>query len=94
MKVAKAISADLRQAPKPRHPQLIHIYSHLYYPTYLKPLVEAEWEAVQKSPGNLKEILFDVRKHVTRAEWDKASKLVKQLVSGKLEEMHGMAMEE
>ncbi|PBK83658.1 hypothetical protein ARMGADRAFT_1089088 [Armillaria gallica] len=42
-------------------------------------LVEAEWEAVQKSPGNLKEVLFDVRKHVTRAKWDKALKLVKQL---------------
>ncbi|KAK0449371.1 hypothetical protein EV421DRAFT_1900066 [Armillaria borealis] len=92
MKVAQVISADLRQAPKPCHPQLIHVYSHLYYLTYLKPLVEAEWGAVQKFPGNL-EILFDVRKRITRAEWNKASEEIKQLVNGKLEEMHSMAME-
>lgn len=81
----------------PRRPRLIQYYSSLYYKDRVKPVFEAEWEAIEKLPvaeGAKKPAKINVRNRVTKVMWEKESQEVRDLVEMKVEAHHKKALKE
>lgn len=82
--IALNIKMSLQKQDHPRHQQLTHMYSNLYFDSYLKKIVDDTWETWTKTlpaPGEFREkTCFALLNHITHEKWDSTAENIKAKV--------------
>ncbi|PBK83246.1 hypothetical protein ARMGADRAFT_1038042 [Armillaria gallica] len=86
---AHAIKATIQQGKKPHHARFLNAYSKMFYPSKIKPVIDATFT---QSTDQSEKACFTLTNCMIKEHWDQESLLVKTMIQNKIKAQYQDAM--